>query len=87
MDVDKQRALLFKNAPKRARCKQCQKTYPNPVLNGCGIVFAMCQECRRMYIGKPKKRKATKTLEKPIEKIEIKEEELKTLKEYLEMKI
>ena len=40
-----------------------------------------------MYIGKPKKRKATKTLEKPIEKIEIKEEELKTLKEYLEMKI
>ena len=85
MDIEKQRALLFSNAPKRARCKQCQKTYPNPVLNGCGIVFAMCEDCRHMYIGKPTKRK--KATELPVEKIEIEQEELKTLKEYLEMEI
>ena len=78
---------LFPNAPKRIKCKKCKKSYANPILQGCGIVFSMCQECRQSYIGKPTKRKTKKVTELPVEKMEIKEEELKTLKEYLEMDI
>ena len=72
---------LFPKAPNRSRCKQCKKTYPNSLFQGSGIITSMCEECINSYI-KKKKKKATKM---PIGKI--KQEELKTLKEYLEMEI
>jgi hypothetical protein len=69
------------NAPKRNKCKRCKKTYANPLLQGGSIATSMCEECIKLHIKKKKVRT------KLIEKIEIKEEELKTLREYLEMKI
>ena len=79
---------LFPNAPKRSRCRLCKTTYPNSVYTGSGIVTSMCNDCVKKYVGdlKPRKRKGNK---KPVEikPLEIKQEDLLTLKEYLEMKI
>jgi hypothetical protein len=77
---------LFPNAPKRSRCRICKKTYPNSILLGSSIAQSMCPECITERIGT---RRLKKNPSKPVEVKPqvIKEENLMTLKQYLEMKI
>jgi hypothetical protein len=82
---------LFPNAPKRSRCRICKKTYPNSILLGSSLATSMCPECIEERIGKIKRKQQVKSNPNK-EKIKtestvIKEENLMTLKQYLEMKI
>lgn len=82
---------LFPNAPERIRCKVCKATYANPILKGSSVATSMCPECIEERIGKIKRKQQVKSNPNK-EKIKtestvIKEENLMTLKQYLEMKI
>ena len=87
---------LFPNAPNKTVCRICKKKFPNPILQGSSIAVSMCDECRKPYLKKnhirsrkkkdkiPKSEEiiATKTM------VEIKDlGDIKTLKDYLEMKL
>lgn len=76
---------LFSNAPKRSKCKICKVSYPNSITTGSSIVHCMCPECITGIIGKRKVKKINKPVE--VKPMVIKEEDLMTLKDYLEMKI
>jgi len=77
---------MFPNAPKRSKCKLCKTTYPNPILKGSSVATSVCPECVTAIIGT---RKIKKEPSKPVEVKSqvIKEEDLMTLKQYLEMEI
>mgnify|MGYP003129846319 CR=1 FL=1 len=80
---------MFPNAPKRSRCRICKASYPNSITTGSGIVHSMCPECINARIGNKRLKKMKDKPNKIIEAkpMEIKEEDLMTLKEYLEMRI
>ena len=82
---------LFPNAPKRSRCRMCKATYPNRIFEGSSIAHSMCPECIGSRIVKRIKKKQVSSnpvKEKIVaETTTIKEENLMTLKQYLEMKI
>tara|TARA_R110000824_G_scaffold283218_5_gene471590 strand:- start:1228 stop:1551 length:324 start_codon:yes stop_codon:yes gene_type:complete len=84
---------LFPNAPTKSVCRTCKGTFPNPILSGSGISVSMCYECRKPYL-KVKSIRSRKIKDKELPKVstevtyEVKDlEEIKTLKDYLEMKI
>lgn len=82
---------LFPNAPKRSRCRMCKATYPNRILEGSSIAHSMCPECIGSRIVKRIKKKQVSS--NPVkdkittEPTVIKDEDLMTLKQYLEMEI
>ena len=80
---------LFPNAPKRSRCKTCKATYPNSILTGSSITHSMCPECITARIGTRRFKKTKQSSDKTVEMKprEIKQENLMTLKQYLEMEI
>ena len=82
---------LFPNAPKRSRCRMCKATYPNRILEGSSIAHSMCPECIGSRIVKRIKKKQVSSnpvKEKIVaETTTIREENLMTLKQYLEMDI
>ena len=80
---------IFPNAPKRSKCRICKVSYPNSILNGSSIAHSMCPECINARIGNKRLKKMKEKPNKVIEAkpLEIKEEDLMALKEYLEMEI
>ena len=85
---------LFSNAPIKSVCRVCKGTFPNPILNGSAISVSMCNECRKPYLKKSHSKKKKTKIPKAVEIVDAKVtyeeknlEEIKTLKDYLEMKI
>tara|TARA_R110002167_G_scaffold65864_17_gene186487 strand:+ start:6495 stop:6827 length:333 start_codon:yes stop_codon:yes gene_type:complete len=87
---------LFPNAPIKSVCRICKGTFPNPILNGSAISVSMCYECRKPYMKKNHSKKKKTKIPKPniVEMVDTKVtyekkdlEEIKTLKDYLEMKL
>ena len=44
------RQYQFTNAPKRIKCRVCNKMFDNPILNGSSIVTVVCGSCRQSML-------------------------------------